>query len=85
MDNVKGGMSINHDFYVDFGAEPDGPALAHEVGVHPLANVRLSDRALGLHMCVHNTGAIPWRRLLLGHLGIRRSLAPTTVLKSRQS
>ena len=31
VDNVKGGMSINHDFYVDFGAEPDGPALAHEV------------------------------------------------------
>lgn len=33
VDNVRGGMSINHDFYVDFGAEPDGPALAHEVGV----------------------------------------------------
>lgn len=27
----KGGLSINPDFYVDFGAEPDGPCLAHEM------------------------------------------------------
>jgi selenium-binding protein 1 len=31
VDNVNGGLSINHDFYIDFGAEPGGPALAHEV------------------------------------------------------
>ncbi len=31
VDNVNGGLKINHNFYVDFGAEPDGPALAHEV------------------------------------------------------
>ncbi|KAK9830616.1 hypothetical protein WJX81_005797 [Elliptochloris bilobata] len=31
VDNEKGGMSLNPDFYVDFGAEPDGPVLAHEV------------------------------------------------------
>ena len=33
MDNVAGGMSINENFFVDFGKEPEGPALAHEVGL----------------------------------------------------
>jgi selenium-binding protein 1 len=27
----KGGLSLNEEFFVDFGKEPDGPALAHEV------------------------------------------------------
>ncbi len=27
----KGGMKVNEKFYVDFGAEPDGPARAHEM------------------------------------------------------
>lgn len=31
VDTEKGGLTINPDFYVDYGAEPDGPALAHEV------------------------------------------------------
>ena len=31
VDNVHGGLSINETFFVDFGKEPDGPALAHEV------------------------------------------------------
>ena len=31
VDNLAGGLSINHSFMVDFGEEPDGPALAHEV------------------------------------------------------
>ncbi|KAL6058530.1 single stranded nucleic acid binding protein [Balamuthia mandrillaris] len=31
VDTEKGGLSINPDFYVDFGAEPEGPVLAHEV------------------------------------------------------
>jgi selenium-binding protein 1 len=31
VDTVKGGLSINPNFYVDFSAEPDGPVLAHEV------------------------------------------------------
>ena len=31
VDNVNGGLKINDKFFVDFGAEPDGPALAHEV------------------------------------------------------
>lgn len=26
-----GGLSLNTDFVVDFGKEPEGPALAHEV------------------------------------------------------
>ncbi|KVH90914.1 Selenium-binding protein [Cynara cardunculus var. scolymus] len=31
VDTEKGGLCINPDFYVDFGAEPDGPCLAHEM------------------------------------------------------
>ncbi|CEL96651.1 unnamed protein product [Vitrella brassicaformis CCMP3155] len=31
VDNDKGGLTINQNFLVDFGAEPFGPALAHEV------------------------------------------------------
>mmetsp|Transcript_5074 Transcript_5074/g.14573 ORF Transcript_5074/g.14573 Transcript_5074/m.14573 type:complete len:475 (-) Transcript_5074:460-1884(-) len=31
VDNVNGGLSIDEDFLVDFGKEPDGPVLAHEV------------------------------------------------------
>ncbi|GAX80193.1 hypothetical protein CEUSTIGMA_g7631.t1 [Chlamydomonas eustigma] len=31
VDTERGGLSINHNFFVDFGAEPDGPGLAHEV------------------------------------------------------
>ncbi|XP_043721850.1 selenium-binding protein 2-like [Telopea speciosissima] len=27
----KGGLTINKDFFVDFGAEPEGPSLAHEM------------------------------------------------------
>ncbi len=30
-DNVNGGMSINPDFVVDFGKEPNGPSRAHEM------------------------------------------------------
>lgn len=31
VDNIKGGLKLNPEFYVDFGAEPDGPVLAHEI------------------------------------------------------
>jgi len=31
VDTEKGGLSINPHFYVDFNAEPNGPALAHEL------------------------------------------------------
>jgi methanethiol oxidase len=30
-DTEKGGLSLNGDFHVDFGQEPDGPARAHEI------------------------------------------------------
>ena len=30
-DTERGGMKINEDFFVDFGAEPAGPARAHEM------------------------------------------------------
>ncbi len=30
-DNVNGGMKLNEKFLVDFGAEPGGPARAHEI------------------------------------------------------
>ncbi|GFY93017.1 selenium-binding protein 1 [Actinidia rufa] len=31
VDTEKGGLAINHNFFVDFGSEPDGPSLAHEM------------------------------------------------------
>ncbi|KAB2039648.1 hypothetical protein ES319_D02G025800v1 [Gossypium barbadense] len=31
VDIENGGLKINPDFFVDFGAEPDGPCLAHEM------------------------------------------------------
>jgi len=31
VDNVNGGLSLNRDFFVDFGDEPEGPGLAHEI------------------------------------------------------
>lgn len=31
VDTEKGGLTINPDFLVDFGKEPSGPVLAHEI------------------------------------------------------
>lgn len=31
VDSVHGGLSVNENFLVDFGKEPHGPALAHEI------------------------------------------------------
>lgn len=31
VDTVDGGLTLNEDFLVDFGKEPDGPVLAHEL------------------------------------------------------
>ncbi|XP_062109242.1 selenium-binding protein 2-like isoform X5 [Humulus lupulus] len=31
VDSENGGLAINPNFFVDFGAEPDGPSLAHEM------------------------------------------------------
>lgn len=31
VDTDKGGLTIDEDFLVDFGDEPEGPVLAHEI------------------------------------------------------
>lgn len=31
VDSNHGGLSVNENFLVDFGKEPDGPVLAHEL------------------------------------------------------
>ena len=31
VDRDNGGLTLNENFCVDFGAEPEGPVLAHEV------------------------------------------------------
>ena len=31
VDTVNGGLQLDNDFLIDFGAEPDGPCLAHEI------------------------------------------------------
>lgn len=31
VDDILGGLSINYNFLIDFGEEPNGPALAHEM------------------------------------------------------
>ena len=31
VDTEKGGLKVNEDFLVDFGNDPEGPLLAHEV------------------------------------------------------
>lgn len=31
VDTVNGGMTLNKNFLVDFGKEPEGPSLAHEI------------------------------------------------------
>merc|ERR1711962_720217 len=31
VDNVNGGLAVNHGFGIDLGSEPDGPCLGHEV------------------------------------------------------
>ena len=31
VDIANGGLKLNEDFFIDFGAEPGGPCLAHEI------------------------------------------------------
>ncbi len=33
VDTEKGGLQLDEDFLVDFGEEPEGPVLAHEVNI----------------------------------------------------
>ena len=35
VDTENGGMQLNNDFFVDYGDEPGGPVLAHEVRTQP--------------------------------------------------
>ncbi len=34
VDTEKGGLQLDEDFLVDFGEEPEGPVLAHEVSIY---------------------------------------------------
>lgn len=31
VDTENGGLTLNTDFFIDFGAEPNGPMLPHEI------------------------------------------------------
>jgi selenium-binding protein 1 len=31
VDSEKSGLKINPNFFIDFGTEPNGPSLAHEM------------------------------------------------------
>ncbi|AQK98600.1 Selenium-binding protein 3 [Zea mays] len=42
VDTEEGGLAINTSFFIDFGTEPDGPSLAHEM--------RWDIQARGLHL-----------------------------------
>jgi hypothetical protein len=39
VDTEKGGLTLNPDFLVDFGKEPDGPVLAHEIRYSPAQDI----------------------------------------------
>jgi len=48
VDTVNGGLQLDNDFLVDFGDEPDGPVLAHEVrypGGDCTSDIYLADTA----------------------------------------
>lgn len=44
VDSKNGGLKLNLDFFVDFGAEPNGPMLPHEIrypgGVNILKKIK---------------------------------------------
>jgi hypothetical protein len=42
VDTEKGGLTLNPDFLVDFGKEPDGPVLAHEIRYSPAQDIQES-------------------------------------------
>lgn len=82
IDVTPEGLKLNQDFIVDFGAEPDGPVLAHEVCVCGGGGVKLRVwgeplLSRGAYMCdcgwcvlLAAAGALSWRRLLLRHLAV---------------
>lgn len=49
VNNTRGGLSLNQNFLVDFGDEPCGPVLAHEIrypGGDCTSDIWLSDKTL---------------------------------------
>ena len=46
VDTKNGGMQLNHDFCVDFGDEPGGPVLAHEIRCVEVMQCRNVDQCL---------------------------------------
>ena len=74
-DTENGGMQLNNDFCVDFGEEPDGPSLAHEVTnieqERFLLHAKNSSSGLAdeeRENCHLDLGALPWRGLHQRHL-----------------
>ena len=56
VDHENGGMTLDTDFLVDFGDEPEGPALAHEVSDSETKTFRRSVILLyGMHGLQRNT------------------------------
>ena len=59
IDTENGGMQMNNDFCVDFGDEPDGPALAHEVclyDIQTLQNPNCNSKCpISKHLSVHTS------------------------------
>ncbi|MPC33960.1 Selenium-binding protein 2 [Portunus trituberculatus] len=56
VDTVNGGLALNPNFLVDFGKEPEGPALAHEIrypGGDCTSDIWLPP---GSKECVHKKG-----------------------------
>uniref|UniRef100_A0A1B6IVT8 Methanethiol oxidase n=1 Tax=Homalodisca liturata TaxID=320908 RepID=A0A1B6IVT8_9HEMI len=54
VDTEKGGLTLDTDFLVDFGAEPDGPVLAHETrypGGDCTSDIWLADEEPKVELC----------------------------------
>jgi hypothetical protein len=58
VDTEKGGLQLDEDFLVDFGEEPEGPVLAHEVSSLIKKNTKFSsyiykEFQVGSYMTLH--------------------------------
>ena len=53
VDTKNGGMQLNNDFCVDFGEEPGGPVLAHEIR---WSHLEFSSREQKLYFCFRYPG-----------------------------
>ena len=50
VDTKNGGLQLDNDFLVDFGDEPDGPVLAHEVRYPWVRRPNLKNFSNGLNL-----------------------------------